>query len=148
MCLFYFQIYYSKNPKIPCCTFSLFILFCVIARSIYPKSYKPIYLLPEEGLTTPLTLRVASMCSLCACTIYIAWTGLLLDWYLGFITKGNTYRSCAASSLPLLGNTDVVQAILTWTDIVFSRTTVVLFLCRNKSSRNWTKLFGELFWNI
>ena len=43
---FYFEIYYSKNPKIPCCTFSLFILFCVIARSIYPIYYKTIYLLP------------------------------------------------------------------------------------------------------
>ena len=29
---------------------------------------------------------------------------------LGFITEGNTYRRCAASSLPLWVNTDVVQA--------------------------------------
>ena len=38
------------------------------------------------------------------------------DWFsywfdnLGFITEGNTYRCCAASSLPLWGNTDLVQA--------------------------------------
>ena len=33
-------------------------------------------------------------------------------WFdnLGLITEGNTYRCCAASSLPLWGNTDVVQA--------------------------------------
>ena len=31
---FYFQIYYSKNPKIPCCTFLLLILFRVYSRSI------------------------------------------------------------------------------------------------------------------
>src|SRR3989337_1985467 len=36
---------------------------------------------------------------------------------------------------------------LTRTDAVFSRTTMVLFLCRNKSSRNGTKLFGEFLWN-
>ena len=57
---FYFQIYYSKNPKIPCCTFYLLILFCVFPRSIYPISYNLIYLFTVEGLTTPLTRRVAS----------------------------------------------------------------------------------------
>ena len=33
-------------------------------------------------------------------------------WFdnLGLITEGNTYRCCDASSLPLWGNTDVVQA--------------------------------------
>ena len=31
----YFQIYYSKNPKIPCCTSYLLILFHVLFRSIY-----------------------------------------------------------------------------------------------------------------
>ena len=37
---------------------------------------------------------------------------------------------------------------LTWTDAVFSRTTVVLFLCRNKSSRNAMKINGDFFWKI
>ena len=42
---------------------------------------------------------------------------------------------------------------LTETDIVFSRTTVVLFLCRNKSSRNAVKINGDFsgkykkYWN-
>ena len=36
---------------------------------------------------------------------------------------------------------------LTRTDAVFSRTTVVLFFCRNKSSPNATKLFDNFFWN-
>ena len=35
---------------------------------------------------------------------------LLLVRYLGFITEGNTYRRCAASSLPLWGNTDVASS--------------------------------------
>ena len=60
---------FSKNPKIPCCTFSLFILFCVFARSIYPISYNFIYLNTEEGLTTPLTRWVASICSFRAGTV-------------------------------------------------------------------------------
>ena len=39
----------------------------------------------------------------------VAWFSYWFD-NLGLITEGNTYRSCAASSLPLCGNTDVVQA--------------------------------------
>ena len=37
---------------------------------------------------------------------------------------------------------------LTRTDAVFSRIAMVLFLCRNKSSRNDLKLHGEYFWNF
>ena len=36
---------------------------------------------------------------------------------------------------------------LTRTDVVFSRISMVLFLCRNKSSRNVLKIYGEFFWN-
>ena len=39
----------------------------------------------------------------------VAWFSCWFD-NLGLITKGNTYRSRAASSLPLWGNTYVVQA--------------------------------------
>ena len=35
---------------------------------------------------------------------------------------------------------------LTWTDVVFSRIGMVLFLCRNKSSRNDLKIHGDTFW--
>ena len=72
---FCFQIYYSKNPKVPCCTFLLLILFCVLSRSIYPIYQKLIYLFTVEGLTTPLTRRVASICSLCAGSVYIVLLG-------------------------------------------------------------------------
>ena len=34
---------------------------------------------------------------------------------------------------------------LTRTDVVFSKTTVVLFLCRNRSSRNALKINGDFF---
>ena len=36
---------------------------------------------------------------------------------------------------------------LTLTDAVFSRIAMVLFLCRNKSSRNVLKIYGDFFWN-
>ena len=39
----------------------------------------------------------------------VAWFSYWFD-NLGLITEGNTYRSCAASSLHLWRNTDVVQA--------------------------------------
>ena len=37
---------------------------------------------------------------------------------------------------------------LTWTDVVFSRIALVLFLCRNQSSPNVLKIYGEQFWKI
>src|SRR5215216_2389208 len=37
---------------------------------------------------------------------------------------------------------------LTRTDVVFSRTTMVLFLCRNKISRNGMKLCKDFLWKI
>ena len=37
---------------------------------------------------------------------------------------------------------------LTRTDVVFSRITMVLFMCRNKRSRNDLKLHGATFWKI
>ena len=44
-----------------------------------------------------------------SCLRGVAWFSYWFD-NLGLITEGNTYRSCAASSLPLWGNTDIVQA--------------------------------------
>ena len=72
---FCFQIYYHKNPKIPCCTFYFPLSFCVLVRSIYPIYYNLIYLFIVEKLTTSLSYRVASICSLCASTIYIVLCG-------------------------------------------------------------------------
>ena len=62
-------------PKIPCCVFPVFILFCVLVRSIYQISYNLIYLNTEEGLATALTRWVASICYLCAGIVYIVLLG-------------------------------------------------------------------------
>ena len=37
---------------------------------------------------------------------------------------------------------------LTWTDAVFSRIALVLFLCKNESSQNVVKIYGEYFWKL
>ena len=58
----------------------------------------------------------------CRCCLRcFAWFSYWFD-NLGFISKGNTYRRCAASSLPLWGNTDIASSdikslshpIITW----------------------------------
>ena len=66
---------YHMKPKIPCCDFSFFILFCVLVRSIYQISYNLIYLNTDLGLTTPLTRWLASICCLCAGSVYIVLLG-------------------------------------------------------------------------
>ena len=50
---FIFQIYYSKNPKTPCCTFLLLILFHVLSRSIYPiyHNFYPVNLTISGAVT-------------------------------------------------------------------------------------------------
>ena len=44
-----------------------------------------------------------------ACLRCVAWFSYWFD-DLGFISEGNTYRRCAASSLPLWGNTGVASS--------------------------------------
>jgi hypothetical protein len=64
--------------------FLLLILFHVLLRAIYPIYHKSIYIFTVEGLTTPLTRRVASICSLCVGTVYIALLGYpigLIPWF-------------------------------------------------------------------
>ena len=55
-----------------CITFQIENLGCYTIYLIY---YNFIYLFTREGLTTPLTRRVASICSLCEGTIYIVLRG-------------------------------------------------------------------------
>src|SRR6266566_6982571 len=132
-CRFCFQIYYSKNPKISCCTFYLPLLFCVLERSIYPIYHILIYLFTIERLTTSLSRRVASICSLCAGAVYVVLVILLLVRYLGFITEGNTYHHCAASSLPLWGNTDVVSSHVKGISGAVAREKAVSYTCLSQA---------------
>ena len=64
-----------------------------------------------KGIDNPFyTLGCEYLLFVCRCYLRsVAWFSYWFD-NLGLITEGNTYRSCAASSLPLWGNTDVVRA--------------------------------------
>ena len=73
-CTLYFQIYKTKNPKIYCCIFTLFI--CVLERSISPIYHYLIYIFNIERLTTSLSRWVASICYLCAGAAY--WVVVIL----------------------------------------------------------------------
>ena len=84
--IYYLPLLFSdllfQKPKKTLLHFLLFILFRVLSRSIYPiyHNFSPVHVtisgtVTRKGLTTPLTRRVASICSLCAGTIYIVLLG-------------------------------------------------------------------------
>jgi hypothetical protein len=75
---FCFQIYISRNPKIPCCT----LFYFAIIRDLFIQSTKtfsrPLAIsgaVARKGLTTPLIRRVASICYLCAGAIHVVLRG-------------------------------------------------------------------------
>ena len=97
---------------------------------------------PRKGLTTPLTRRVARICYLCAGVVYVgvAWFSYWFD-NLGFFTEGNTYRHCAASSLPLWGNTNVASSDIKrnfWRRCRGGSSTYTRFLITNLISSQFT----------
>ena len=99
----------QKNTKIPC--WNLFV-----PRSIYPIykfTSRPLPILRRrtpKGIDNPFnTSGCKVLFFVCrGCFRCVAWFSYWFD-NLGFIFEGNTYHRCAASSLPLWGNTDVVQ---------------------------------------
>ena len=104
------------------------ILLAFIFRSIKPKIQKYIaalYFICDllfqsttifwhhypKGIDNPFnTWGCEVLLFVCRCCLRcVAWLSYWFD-NLGFFIEGNTYRRCAASSLPLWGNTDVVLA--------------------------------------
>ena len=115
--------------------FAIYFSFEFIFRSIKPKIRKylaAIYLFCDlfilfttfisryfayleascpKGIDNPFNTSgcewLLFVCRGCLCCV--AWFSC---WFnnLGFISEGNTYRHCAASSLPLWGNTDVASS--------------------------------------
>ena len=71
----YAFIFRSINPKTQKYLAEIFYYLFYFMFSIYPIYYEFIYLFTREGLTTPLTRRVASICSLSAGTVYIVLHG-------------------------------------------------------------------------
>ena len=72
-----------------------------------------------KGIDNPFnTSGCEVLLFVCRCCLRcVAWFSYWFD-YLGFFTKGNTYRHCAASSLPLWGNTDIVLADMSFSGAI------------------------------
>ena len=94
------------KPKIQKYFAALYFICNLLFQSItnfwhrYPKGIDN----PFDTSDCEVLLFVCRCCLRC-----VAWFSYWFD-NLGFFTEGNTYRRCAASSLPLWGNTDVVLA--------------------------------------
>ena len=109
ICTFYSDLLNEKY-KILCCTLfylrSIYSIYCNFLPSThrfwrrYPKGINN----PFNTSGCEVLLFVCRGCLRC-----VAWFSYWFD-NLGFISEGNTYRRCAASSLPLWGNTDVASS--------------------------------------
>ena len=95
-----------------------FISIYFIWRSIYQSiTNLPHVRLPTlrrctpKGIDNPFnTLGCEDLLSMCwGCLRCVAWFSYWFD-NLGFISEGNTYRRCVASSLHLWGNTDIASS--------------------------------------
>ena len=95
-----------------------FILIYFVWRSIYQFTTNVSHVrLPilrcrtPKGIDNPFNTsgcdRLLFVCR--GCLRCVAWFSYSFD-NLGFISKGNTYRRYAASSVPLWGNTDVASS--------------------------------------
>ena len=108
--------------------FAIYFSFAFIFRSIKPKIQKyfaALYFICDllfqsitnfwhhypKGIDNPFnTSGCEVLLFVCrGCLRCVAWFSYWFD-NLGFISEGNTYRRCAASSLPLWGNTDVASS--------------------------------------
>ena len=115
-----------------------FILFTIYYFNLLQFSG----IVTRKGLTTPFTRRVAriflSICS--GCLRSVAWSSYWFD-NLVLITEGTTYHCCAASSLPLWGNTDVVSSRIKrnfWRRCRGGSSTYTRFLITNLISSQFT----------
>ena len=60
---YYFQIYKTKNPKIPCCNLFTFTLFCLFIYVLYLSLSDLILASNREGIDNPFIALGASICS-------------------------------------------------------------------------------------
>ena len=90
-----------------------FILFGVRSINIY-NSLTSIcrFLAPLPERDWQPLLHVGLRVFVIVCRCYLCCVSWFSYWFdnLGFITEGNTYRCCVASSLPLWENTDVASS--------------------------------------
>ena len=103
-------IFRSIKPKIPCYT----LFYLAIDLSIFTTLSCPFANFEHrypKGIDNPFyTSGCEYLLFVCRCCLRcVAWFSYWFD-NLGLITEGNTYHCCAASSLPLWGNTDVASS--------------------------------------
>ena len=103
-----------QNPKIPFWTF-YYLFYFVLLRDLFIQNHQTNPSFARGGIDNP---SYASGCKylffMCRYRLHIvAWFSYWID-NLGFITEGNTYHSCTASPLPLLGKTDAVSSRITY----------------------------------
>ena len=113
--LFLAFIFRSTKPKIQKYFAALYFICDLFIQSIiiFLPSRTNFWRRYPKGIDNPFNTSGCEVllfeCRGCLCCV---------DWFpywfdnLGFITEGNTYRRCAASSLPLRGNTNVVPAAI------------------------------------
>ena len=107
---FVFRSVILKTQKYLAALF-LSLFYFILLRDLFIQNHTNQYIFYPGGIDNPSD---ASGCKylffVCRYRLHsVAWFSYWFD-NLGFITEGNTYRSCTASSLPLWGNTNVVQA--------------------------------------
>src|SRR3954471_15346445 len=110
ICTFYSDLLNQKYKK----TLLHFILFVIYLFNLLQLSHVRLPILRHrtpEGIDNPFN---TSGCEdlLSVCRGYLRCVTWFSYWFdnLGFISEGNTYRRCVASSLPLWGNTDVASS--------------------------------------
>ena len=114
ICLFIFR--YIK-PKIQKClaVFYSYLFYLAFDLSIYynfiSRPFANFWRRYLEGIENPFNMSgCEDLLSVCrGCLRCVAWFSYWFD-NLGFISEGNTDRCCAASSLPLWGNTNVASS--------------------------------------
>ena len=98
------------NPKTQKYLAAIFIYLFYLAFpwDLFIQSTTILSILYPWGIDYPsLTSGCKYLFFVCrSCLHGVAWFFYWFD-ILALITEGNTYRCCAASSLPLLGNTDI-----------------------------------------
>ena len=106
-------IFRSIKPKIQNYLAALYFICDLFIQSIttLPRLRANFWRRYPKGNDNPFnTSGCEVLLFVCRCCLRcVAWFSYWFD-NLGFTSKGNTYRRYAASSLPLWGNTDVVQA--------------------------------------
>ena len=108
---FYFQIYYTQKYKNTLLQFILIWRSIYQSTTIYSRPFANFWRRYPRGIDNPFNMSGCEyLLFVCRCHLRIvAWFSYWFD-NLGFITEGNTYHRCAASSLRLWGNTDVASS--------------------------------------